>query len=213
MNSWAVSEGHCCDPWERCTDAWQYPGWLGCTSLQASSQTACHLVVHVPWLHTANTGHLWENRIPLLCLGSGSDTTQGLCQTTGWHAVSSRRAGVIALEATVRFGFDILIPRAPGVCLEKHSLLCQWHWVVQEMGSPGWEQVGRVRVTEAAEEIMRKWRESLMLHVFRQVKGWFGDLGRGLIIWIGLFSFRERFLICFVLKILCIKHFLVIPVV
>lgn len=170
MKSWPVSEDHCCDPWERCAGAWLYPARWGCTSLQASSQTACHLVVHVPWLRAASAGHLRENRIPLLRLGSGSDTAWGRCWTTGWHAVSSRRAGVVALEATVRFGFDTLMPRAPGAPLKKRSLACQWD--VQEMGSPVWEEGGRLRVTEAAEETMGKWIEGLMVYVFRQLKVW-----------------------------------------
>lgn len=126
---------------------------------------------------------------------------RGLSRTAGWHAVGSRRAGVIALEATVRFGSDTLIPRAPGVCLKKHGLVCRWHWDVH---------VGRVRVTKAAEGMRRE---------FNVARIWAGKS----VIWrtgqrtynMNRFVFFQRvfFLICSVLKILCTKHFVVIPVV
>lgn len=51
VRGWPVPQVHYSEPWEQDTDACQHRAWLGGSSLQACSQTACHLEVHVPWLH------------------------------------------------------------------------------------------------------------------------------------------------------------------
>lgn len=78
------SEHHCSDPQKQHRDVWHYPAWSGCTSLQASSQTSCLLVEHVPWLHT---GHLWGNRIILLCLCLARAGTES---APGWQGYGTR---------------------------------------------------------------------------------------------------------------------------
>lgn len=114
MNSWPAFEDHCCNPWKQRVDAWQYPVPLGCTSLQASSQTACHLAVHVPWLCTANAGHLeragspscaWAEAVTLL--GTLPDHELGPSQLQEGRGYSSRGCCEIWL-----WYFDIQSPRS-----------------------------------------------------------------------------------------------------
>lgn len=86
-----VAEDHCSHAHKQHTDVWHYPAWSGCTSLQASSQTSCLLVVHIPWLHTA------------ICEGTGSPPVPGqrhrpgACRTRagtqsapGWQGYGTR---------------------------------------------------------------------------------------------------------------------------
>lgn len=134
----------------------------------ACSQTSCLLVVHVPWLHSAGTGHLWGSRIP----------------SRAW--TRRMRAGTESAPGPQGYGTrgpwemwlwwsDSQSPgRGPGEAQSPVS----WLWDVQGMGSPGWEQVGRD--TQAAEENVGKWKDNLLFRVFRQVKLWFRDLSRDL---------------------------------